>query len=221
VGEFVEVVENARACAVLLSDLSCPRASDLVRLKQERPLLPLVLVTDLNATNARKLQRLPPVEETLFIDEIQGYRLGAALAQAAQHSLLKRAIVVIDAVRHLSPELRATLARACNLLTPVRSVHRLAHGIMGYSESELRKHWRADAQPGTKVHDFIDWLLVAHASIEWRVWTSPTLVARHLGVDPRTLAAALHRRFGEVSLPGLVADPEIIVDNLAKMLAND
>lgn len=154
--------------------------------------LPFVLATELTPDNASELNRLPSFSSVIFLNEVSGSLL-TALRKAASTAVLLEAAAMIEDMDHLTPVFRAALAKACRQPAPVRTVDQLAKRVMGYAPSTLRQHWREEAAPGTKPHDFIDWLLVAHALSRWTRHGSLRSVAGSLGVHPSVLTAAMRR----------------------------
>jgi hypothetical protein len=161
-----------------------------MRLVVDERRLPIVLATDLTPENALELNRMPSFSSVIFLDGAS-VSLLTALRQAASTVVLLEAAVMIEDMDHLTPIFRAALAKACRQPEPVRTVDQLAKRVMGYAPSTLRQHWRDEAAPNTKPHAFIDWLLVAHASIKWSRHGSLCGVASSLGVHPASLRAAM------------------------------
>jgi hypothetical protein len=190
--EFRGLFGAVHAAAAILPDLTSGRARELMRLMVDERRLPFVLATDLTPENASELNRLPSFSSVIFLNGA-AVSLLTALRQAASTVVLLEAAAMIEGMDYLTPILRAALAKACRQPEPVRTVNKLAERVMGYAPSTLRQHWREEAAPNTKPHDFIDWLLVAHASIKWSRHGSLCGVAGSLGVHPASLRAAMRR----------------------------
>lgn len=190
--EFCNLLGAVHAAAAILPDLTSSRARELMRTVVDERRLPFVLATDLTPENASELNRLPSFSSVIILNGAT-VSLLTALRQAASTVALLEAAAMIEDMDHLTPIFRAALAKACRQPEPVRTVNMLAKRVMGYAPSTLRQHWRDEAAPNTKPHDFIDWLLVAHASTRWSRHGSLSGVAGSLGVHPASLTAAMRR----------------------------
>lgn len=84
----------------------------------------------------------------------------------------------------------------------------------------LRKQWRESFGGTTKPHDFIDWLLVAHAATHAASGDSVNRLAHRVGVGRHVLGAAFDRRLPNTSVQEVIAEgPEVLLANLKDLLS--
>jgi hypothetical protein len=192
--DFSGMVGNAAAAGIVIQDLTRARTRDGIALRAARPLLPLVLVTSVGPDTPRRINRLPELEEIVRLEDLSD-RFRGALNDAANRRLLLQAAAWIQTQEHLPPELRLALEKACRRPDPLRTVDALAKRALGASPRVFRALWKR-ADPRTKPHAFIDWLLLAHAAAKRHAGLSVEGQARLIGVDSHTLQAARKRLLG-------------------------
>jgi DNA-binding NarL/FixJ family response regulator len=218
--EFARSAEHVRAGGVILPFLHSSCVSALTRLREQRPLLPVVLVTASDPENLRRLAALPPVEAVLFTGEAVDL-LPGALQRAAGRTVLYDGVEIIRATLSPSSALAEILVKACLNAPPVRTAAALATRVAGYSETWLRKRWRAEAAPGTSPCDFLRWLLAVHACQAYQARDSISSLARRMAADRETVATALVRTFGSADLAAVArAIPRIGPSCLRHILTN-
>jgi hypothetical protein len=214
---FGDSLAHFRAAAAYLPDLNGRHAAQLKRLRSDRPLTPLALITDLSTANFKSLNGMPEFDQVLLSSEL--HEVPAVLQRIACRGLLLKAAALIESLDGWPPDLAATLARACRRREPVRTVTKLAIDVLGDDRRTLWKRWCACAAVGTSPHAFIDWLLVAHAVIDWYPGETNRDLASRLGVHLDTLVGAVRRRFGELPLADVAAGGEEgLLTNLKGML---
>lgn len=214
---FADDLARVRAAAAYVPDLDGQYASKLKRLRLDRPFTPLALVTELSPSNLKSLNTLPEFDELLLIAETD--KLPDVLRRIAGRTVLLEAAALIENLEDYPANLRLTLARACRRAEPVRTVAKLASDVLGSNRQTLWKLWRSSAPAETHPHDFIDWLLVAHAISHWSPDSKSQDVARRLAVHPDTLTKAVQRRFGVLSVADVVVGGKShILDNLQTLL---
>ena len=178
--EFVEAAEGARAGAVIVPVLNDMRICAITSLRTEYPVIPVVLVTDRELENLRSLARVPSLHAALFVDEA-AKALSSALDRAGRSSMLLEAAALIETTLGSSSKLAPVLVRACQMQTPVRTIHALATRVGGYSETWFPTLWAKEVKTESRRRDFVTWLLAAHASTTWRSRDSFAALANRLG----------------------------------------
>jgi hypothetical protein len=193
--EFRSALLQADAAICFLETLDGPGWEALLRLRVERAVQPMLIVTRLSRHNARALARAA-FSDAEFLDSPIG-SIAAAIAALGRTTCLHTAARELR--RHLGgrdPEVAEALARACLRMPTIRTVAEIA-AIMGYHRSTLVKRWRQIAAPRSTPHLFLDWLRLIHAlrvrACGQQTWCA---VAEELGVSEKTLAASAHRMFG-------------------------
>ena len=194
---FVEELAHFRSAAVYIPELNGHHADRLKRLRSDRPLLPIALVTELHPAILKALNAVPECDDILLDSEIEN--LPDVLQKIAGRSLLLEAAAWIESLEQYPPELVMTLARACRRREPVRKVTKLAEEVLGHNRQSFWELWRKAALP-SRAHDFIDWLLIAHAVLLWYPDTADRSIARQLSVHPQSLTAAIRRQFPSLTL---------------------
>lgn len=215
--EFGAAVERCRFGVAAAPSLhSCH--DELTSFRMQYPLFPLVIITERDPDNLRLLSGLPPIELLLFHDEIQ-QQLFDCIDAAARKSLIMQAIATIEETV-LPKKLKAALTRACRSHELVRTVSRLAKAYLCRSPQTLRSIWQRSLGDRSRPHDFIDWLLIAHALSHLTEGDVVSRLASRTGVDRHVLASALRRRFPGMQLDRIAVGGEVLLlDNLRQMIS--
>jgi AraC-like DNA-binding protein len=193
--DFRNALPPADATICFLETLDGPGWEGLLKLRAERPLQPMLLITRHSRHNARVLARAA-FSDAEFLDSPIESIVAAIAALGRTTCLHTTARELRNDLGGRDSELAEALARACLRTTAVRTVSEIA-SIMGYHRSTLAKRWQQVAAAGSTPHLFLDWLRLIHAlrarACSQRSWCA---IAEELGVSDKTLAGSAKRIFG-------------------------
>lgn len=152
-----EVLAGAAACIVATRRLDEDAERLLSEVSDRWPALPVVLVTDGDADNARRLGRVK-VDEVVWSEHVE-QDLGAAVERVAASGLLERFTRALE--RHPVPEsdlyLRDRFAEVCRSAPPVPRVHEFADRCF-LSESQLERRLTAGFGAGWQPSVVLRWI---------------------------------------------------------------
>lgn len=183
---FERALAGADVAVVVLPRLDRIEYASLVALRAAHPLVPVVLITLRDADNLLHLKDAM-LDDVVFLHSVPE-ELPRAARGVLEGRCLARAARLIEAMPVADAELLATLARACRLPVPPRTVVALA-ALAGWDRRTLYEHWEKAFPRARSPHDFLRWLLLMHAArlrLKHRSWMA---VARALRADRRTLEA--------------------------------
>ena len=159
--------------------------------------LPVVLVTSLEAENARRLKEVT-VDEVVWLSALQR-ELGPALQRASHRSLSPR-MHLADEIRraeNIPSNLRDAIEHACRSERLVESIAELAKAAH-CGRSTLGRQWRRTVGTGrgNRLEDFLDWVLLLRAVEKRKSERSWEHVADELGLYGSALSRLARRTCG-------------------------
>lgn len=168
---------------------------ELCALRSRHPLHPVVLVTRWEPHNARLLGRLE-IDDVVWFREMD-HSLLATVKRAGACGRLRGLAEELRGAQHLSPRLRQALQCALDRSPPLRSVGELAE-LMNCHRRTLSHHWRSalGVDPPLRLEDFLDWVLLLHASMRRAPGLKWSGVATQLRVHEQTLGRLSQRLAG-------------------------
>ena len=167
----------------------------LLELKRSTPFVPVVLVTERDADNARHLVELD-VEEVIWLSEVDaGVR--PALRRATSRGLMRWVARTLRSDDRLEASLREALVHACRSPEPVTSVEELAEAV-GCHRTTLARQWRraVGTEHPARLEDALAWIVLLRALGRKPPAMGWEHAAREVGVHPKTLRAWARRLVG-------------------------
>lgn len=174
------------------------RSEDFRQFRTQRaslPLQPVILVTRADVENLRLLKDIV-VDEVIWFREMER-ELASAVQRASAPRPLDSLARTVERAGHLHPKLQEALAYACRATPPVRTVGELA-GSINRDRTTLGVYWRTSigSNSSLRLQDFLDWILLLHATGQRATGRKWVAIAHELGVHEHTLRRIADRRTG-------------------------
>jgi hypothetical protein len=201
---FEWALPRSRCGLAVIERLDCAGEFGELRLLKARAVHhPLILVTRRHPESLRLLKDII-LDDVIWPSELDQLLL-LSVQRACGQNLFKHIADDIQATPGIHPRVRAALALACWVTTPVTSVEALAAAV----RCDRRTLWRAwastpGARPATRLEDLVGWILLIRAvSLKsgGRGWNS---IASEFRVSQRRLLR-LSERLAGLSLSRLAA----------------
>lgn len=159
---------SSAGCVVVhVFEIDSMIARQLRALRSMHPLTPIIVVTNGDLENARRLVGLP-IDAVVWIDRVATEFWRISKEVRAAHSL-ERMAGEIEAAVHLPTQLRYAMSIALRTVPPPSSVAALAD-LAGCHRSTLSAQWAdvtekatSSAMSSPRLLDFVAWLVLLHA----------------------------------------------------------
>lgn len=211
---LARIIPLAQCSVILVPQLhSYEGGRNLSGLRARYPHHPIILVTDWDRENARRLKDIS-VDDVIWHREIE-QSLRKTVEQVCAHTpnYARRLSLMFQEAENLPRALRDALGYACRSDRPVRSIKQIAIGV-GSNRATLWHQWRrvVGFSSSLRLEDVLHWILLLRA-IERKTPDRPwSAVARDMGVHPHTLGRYA-KQFTGGTLPQLSNTQQSLVES--------
>ena len=216
--EFERRVARAGCAIAVMPDVSSHATREWAEHLAGLYPIPWMLVTELNAANARKCLEFRFPFEVVWLED-PPERLAVAIGKALCAGVLSESSRPIIRTQGLDPELGTSLVEACGLVPPPKTVQRLCLAV-AIAENRVRYLWRSCTSPSAAPKAFVNRLILGTAVARYSRCRSWARVAESLGMRKATLEAICFRLMG-CRLEELGSDiPESLVNSFSEWWAH-